>query len=91
MVILKHTITNLWTERLARSITIDMGGSAMIALYPMTGKQAKKSLIAGSISFARNIGDRLIHAWRTREDPLEAAPETGRGLVAQSDPKSAMQ
>lgn len=82
IVILKHTITNLWTERLARSITIDMGGSAMIALYPMTGKQAKKALIAGSISFAASIGDRLIKAWKTRTDPLEAILNETKGYLA---------
>ena len=82
VVILQHTITNLWTERLARSVTIDMGGSAMIALYPMTGKQAKKALIAGSISFARRIGNRLIKAWRTRTDPLEAILNETKGYLA---------
>jgi DUF917 family protein len=82
VVILQHTITNRWTERLARSITIDMGGSAMIALYPMTGKQAKKALIAGSISFARRIGDRLLRAWKMREDPLEAILGETKGYLA---------
>src|SRR6267378_2133246 len=82
VVILQHTITNRWTERLARSITIDMGGSAMIALYPMTGKQAKKALIAGSISFARRIGDRLLRAWKMRDDPLEAILAETRGYLA---------
>jgi uncharacterized protein len=82
VVILENTITNLWTERLARSVTIDMGGSAMIALYPMTGKQAKKALIAGSISFARSIGNRLLKAWRTRADPLDAILSETKGYLA---------
>ena len=32
------TVSNRWTERIARSVTIDMGCSAMIALYAMTGR-----------------------------------------------------
>ena len=38
-----NTIGNKWTETFARTLTIDMGCSAMIALYPMTGKQVKES------------------------------------------------
>ena len=33
--ILLETIDNKWTERLARTATIEMGGSVLIALYPM--------------------------------------------------------
>ena len=36
-----------WTERLARSTTIDMGCSALIALYPMSGAVPKKARCAG--------------------------------------------
>lgn len=80
--ILEHMITNRWTERVARSITIDMGGSAMIALYPLTGKQAKRALIAGSISYARSIGNRLRKAWRSRTDPIDAVLDETKGYLA---------
>lgn len=82
VIILEHTITNRWTERVSRSITVDMGGSAMIALYPLTGRQAKRSLIGGSISFARSIGECLRKAWRLRKDPLEAILLETRGYLA---------
>ena len=32
-----ETVDNRWTERVSRSITIDFGCTALIALYPMTG------------------------------------------------------
>ncbi len=35
------TIDNRWTERLARTLTVDMGATSMIALYPMTGRAAE--------------------------------------------------
>ena len=40
-----NTIDNRWTETLARTLTIDMGCSAMIALYPMTGRQVKEACV----------------------------------------------
>ena len=39
--VLLETIDNRWTERLARTATVDMGGSALVALYPMSGAAAK--------------------------------------------------
>ena len=35
------TIDNSWTERLARTLTVDFGATSMIALYPMTGSAAE--------------------------------------------------
>src|SRR2546428_2902116 len=42
-----ETIDNRWTERLARSLTIDMGCTAMIALYGMDGKMLQNALLPG--------------------------------------------
>ena len=46
-----NTVSNRWTETFARTLTVDMGCSAMIALYAMTGKQVKESCVTGTISF----------------------------------------
>jgi uncharacterized protein len=54
-----QTVDNLWTERLSRSITIDFGCTALIALYPMTGAQARKSLIPATLTLAADLG-RLV-------------------------------
>jgi len=51
------TISNVWTEKLARAITIQMGGSAMCSLYPVTAKQCKDYLIRGSLSLIHHIGN----------------------------------
>ena len=51
------TISNLWTEKLARAITIQMGGSAIVSLYPVTAKQCKDYLVKGSISLIHHIGE----------------------------------
>ena len=48
-----NTVNNRWTETLARTLTIDMGCSAMIAIYPMTGKQVKETCVLNTISLLR--------------------------------------
>ncbi|MDQ2942284.1 MAG: DUF917 domain-containing protein [Candidatus Dormibacteraeota bacterium] len=59
------TIDNRWTERLARSITVDMGASAMIALYVLSGKQLKESMVPGTIGLAQDLG-RMIRETRAQ-------------------------
>ena len=40
-----NTVDNLSAEKFARVITVEMGGVGLIALYPMTGSEAKKSIL----------------------------------------------
>jgi DUF917 family protein len=51
-----ETIDNRWTERLSRSITVDFGCTALIALYPMSGAAARESLIASTLTLAEDLG-----------------------------------
>lgn len=51
-----NTVDNLSTEKFARSITVEMGGAGLIALYPMTGAQAKEAVLRGSMSLIHMIG-----------------------------------
>lgn len=45
-----------WSEKLARNITVAMGGSSIVCDYGITGAQAKKSVIPGTLTLARQIG-----------------------------------
>jgi len=68
-------ISNHWTERLSRSLTVDMGCAAMIALYPMAGRQLRDTTIAGSLATAEALG-RLIRETRAAHgDPIAAILE----------------
>jgi DUF917 family protein len=58
--VLLETPDNFWTERLARNVTIQMGCSACVALYAMQGTVAKKALVPGTISLARQIGQTCL-------------------------------
>lgn len=53
-----------WSEKLARNITIAMGGSSIVCDYGITGAQAKKSVIPGTLSLAQQIGE-VLAAKRT--------------------------
>lgn len=57
--ILLDTIDNPWTERLARNSTVVMGGSAMLAFYPMTTSQARAASVPGTLGKAIAIGQSL--------------------------------
>jgi DUF917 family protein len=67
-----NTIDNHWTERFARSITVDMGGSALIALYAATGKQLKELAVRGTITYAEEIGKTVRLARKQEANPVEA-------------------
>jgi hypothetical protein len=67
-----NTCDNLWTERIARTMTIQMGGVAFIALYSMSGAQARQSLIAGSVSLSIRLGEAIHAARREKRDPIAA-------------------
>lgn len=66
------TIDNHWAERLARSLTIDMGCVAKIALYPLSGRQLKQAMIPGTISLATELGRRIRQTRAAHGDPITA-------------------
>jgi len=51
-----ETRSNEVAEKLARPVVAAMGASAAISCYAMTGAQAKRAAIPGTISAARTIG-----------------------------------
>jgi uncharacterized protein len=65
-------VDNHWTERLARSVTIDMGAASFICLFVQTGAQVKESMIAGSLRLAETIGGAVLAARHEKTDPIGA-------------------
>jgi DUF917 family protein len=66
------TVSNRWTETVARRITIEMGSTALIALYSMTGRQLKEAMVPGTLTRAEQIGRAIREALATHRDPIEA-------------------
>lgn len=66
-----NTVTSLWAERIARTATIEMGGSVMLAIYPMDGKTVKNSGIHNILTLEENIGRKIREAKARNEDPID--------------------
>ena len=66
-----NTVDNLSTEKFARVITVEMGGAGLIALYPMTGAEAKKSILRGSLSLISNIGQIITYEQSANRNPAD--------------------
>jgi uncharacterized protein len=71
-VLLSHTVDNRWTERLARSITVDMGSTALVAQYALSGRQLKEAMVPGTLRLATELGALVREARRNHEDPVAA-------------------
>jgi len=67
------TVDNVWTERLARALTVEMGCSAFLANYAMSGSEARAHLIGGTVSLAARIGATVRQARAAHRDPADAA------------------
>lgn len=61
-------------ERFCRKIAVEMGSSAAISLYLMTGKECKESIIAGTMTQAMNIGKAM------RSNPIKGLVEYTKGI-----------
>ncbi len=67
-----NAISNLWTERMARSVTVEMGGAALVALYPMSGAQMKAGLLRGTLSLVRDVGRTIQSERKANRHPGDA-------------------
>jgi DUF917 family protein len=76
-----NAIDNRSTETFARTITIDMGCTALIALYAMTGKQVKETCVLRTMTFVERIGRAIRDAHVHHLDPIEAVRQVTRGFV----------
>ena len=80
-VIIRDTISPSWAERLARSITVQMGCVACYAVAPMTSEQVRNTAVPKTLSLARDLGNSVMRARDAGRDPLESILETCPGRV----------
>lgn len=71
--VMVRATSNQFTERFVRSVTMDMGGSALGAMYSMSGAQAKQAIVRGSISKALESGRAIFDARARHANPVQAA------------------
>jgi DUF917 family protein len=78
-VLLDRTVDNRWTERLARSITVDMGSTALVAQYALSGRQLKEAMVRGTLRLATELGATVRETRARHEDPVAAVVAHLRG------------
>lgn len=66
-----RTITNKWTEELARAVTMSCGGSVSVSLFPMMGKQMKEYGVHGIVTRSQKLGAAI----RTVKESGDKTPE----------------
>lgn len=66
-----NTINNKWSENLARALTVEQGGSVMIGIYPMEGRQVKACAIDGVMTFSQEIGKAIRESSSHETPPVE--------------------
>jgi DUF917 family protein len=66
-----NAISNRWTERLARCQTVEMGGAALVALYPTSGAQLKRSLLRRTVSLLKEIGETIACERKANRNPAD--------------------
>jgi uncharacterized protein len=76
---LLETVTNDWSEILARTATVAMGLSSMISIYCLDGVSLKKYGVKGTMSLARDIGKRIVEANKSKTNPVDSILEITRG------------
>ncbi|MER5949504.1 DUF917 domain-containing protein [Streptomyces sp. NPDC001904] len=76
-----RTDGNAWAERLARAATVEMGCSAAVSLYALTGRQAKDHLVPGTLTLCERVGRAIREAREGHDDPVAAAATTLGGRL----------
>jgi DUF917 family protein len=79
--VLMETVSNSWTETFARSVTVNMGAMAMIALYAATVAQLKEAAILGTMSKAQEIGETIRRARQQEDDPVDTVRASVGGFL----------
>ncbi|MDJ1137103.1 DUF917 domain-containing protein [Streptomyces iconiensis] len=74
-----RTVDNGWAERLARSATVEMGCSAAVSLYALTGAQVKEFMVRGTMTLCERLGTAIREASRNHTDPVAAATDVLAG------------
>lgn len=78
--IVLNTVTSNWAERIARTATIEMGGSVMLAIYAMNGQQLKASSIKHSLTLEEAIGKKIRYAKENKENAIDEVMKLTNGF-----------
>ena len=92
-IVIKDAVDEYRVEDIGRALAVASGGSAIITMTPMTGKQLDKGIIPGNLSEAILYGKTVREARESGNDPINALLEVTngyklfQGIVTQSNEK----
>ncbi len=69
--VLFQTITNKWTEELARAVTMSCGGSVSVCLYAMDGKMLKTYAVKNILTQSEKLGRTIRELKNSADDSPE--------------------
>ncbi|MDN2483557.1 DUF917 domain-containing protein [Vibrio agarivorans] len=79
-----HPLDGVWSERFARPITEQMGGSAAMCDYPMRGHNLKASALGATLTLAAEIGEAIRLANQQGKSGVDAILKLTNGhLIVQ--------
>ena len=81
VVIFERIGTAKQAEEFARSLTIEMGGSAGLVMPVMTGAELKATIIRDTLSLAKRIGETVLDCRARSIEPAETVAELCNGKV----------
>ncbi|PWC17310.1 DUF917 domain-containing protein [Brenneria corticis] len=70
--VILNPIDGIWSERLSRAITEQMGAACAMCDYALSGRQLKQSAIKGTLTLAENIGKTVRQAHRSGSNAVQA-------------------
>jgi len=79
--IISQAVDARWVERMARSLTIQMGSAACYAVGPMTADQVRKTAVPNTLTLARDLGKAVQHARSVHADTTEAILNSCGGKI----------
>ena len=79
-VVVTHSASPTWTERILRRICTEMGSKAALCRPPRSGKVIKEKAILGTVSQAIRIGEAVLGARARHADPVQAVIDIENGV-----------
>jgi len=79
--IVVDSVDNFWAERLSRPAVVEMGCSAVTAQYALSGTDARRSFVPGTLSQCVLLGQAIERARGAHADPVAAVAEFLGGRV----------
>ncbi|NIK61501.1 DUF917 domain-containing protein [Kribbella shirazensis] len=76
-----ESTSNAWSEEYARAAVLASGANAAMALYPMTGAEAKQRLVRGALTLAQDLGRTIREARAAHTSPVDAVLEQQGGVL----------